>query len=87
MEEVSIRIAIDLNLFNILVEAGKPQTLEDLTKATGADGILLGLPSADPLHIDRLLTYLAARLIRSLSAVGAVGRLGRLAKRLILPRR
>ena len=42
MEEVSIRIAIDLDLFNILVKAGKPQTLEDLTKATRADGVLLG---------------------------------------------
>ena len=48
MEEVSIRIAIDLDLFNILVKGRKPQTLEDLTKATGADGVLLGVPSADP---------------------------------------
>ena len=29
MEEVSIGIAIDLDLFNILVKGGKPQTLED----------------------------------------------------------
>lgn len=44
MEEVAIRIAIDLDLFNILVKGGKPQTLNDLTKATGADGLLLGMP-------------------------------------------
>lgn len=46
MEEVSIRIAIDLNLFNILVKSGKPQTINDLTKATGANGVLLGVSSA-----------------------------------------
>ena len=80
MEEVSIRIAIDLDLFNILVKAGMPQTLEDLTKATGADGVLLGLPSAGPPHIDHLLTYLAARLLRSLGAVGAVGEVGEVGK-------
>ena len=80
MEEVSIRIAIDLDLFNILVKAGKPQTLEDLTKATGADGVLLGLPSSDPLHIDHLLRYLAARLLRSLGAVGAVGEVRKIGK-------
>ena len=37
MEEVSIRMAINLDLFNILVKSGKPQTLVDLTKATGDD--------------------------------------------------
>ncbi len=52
MEEVSIRIAIDLDLFNILVKSEKPQTLDDLTKATGADGVLLGVPSADLPHTD-----------------------------------
>ena len=52
MEEVSIRIAIDLDLFNILVKSGKPQTLDDLTKATGADGVLLGVPSANLPQID-----------------------------------
>ena len=41
MEEVSIRIAIDLDLFNILVKSGKPETLEDLAKATEADGYYL----------------------------------------------
>lgn len=46
MEEVSIRIAIDLDLFNILVNSDKPQTLDDLIKATEADGVLLGMPSA-----------------------------------------
>lgn len=80
MEEVSIRIAIDLDLFNILVKAGKPQTLGDLTKATGADGVLLGMPSVDPLHIDHLLRYLSARLLRSLGAVGAVGEVGEIGK-------
>ena len=56
MEEVSIRIAIDLDLFNILVKSGKPQTLEDLIKATGVDGTLLGTPSAKPPHSNHLLT-------------------------------
>ena len=50
MEEVSIRIAINLDLFNILVKSGKPQTLVDLTKATGADAVLLGVPSANLPH-------------------------------------
>ena len=80
MEEVSIRMAIDLDLFNILVNAGKPQTLEDLTKASGADGVLLGMPLADLLHIDHLLRYLAAGLLRSLGAVGAVGEFGEIGK-------
>ena len=80
MEETSIHIAIDLDLFNILVKAGKPQTLEDLTKATGADGVLLGMPSADPLHIDHLLRYIAARLLRSLGAIGTVGEVGEIGK-------
>ena len=53
MEEVSIRIAINLDLFNILVKSGKPQTLDDLTKATGADPVLLGIPLARPPHTDR----------------------------------
>lgn len=44
MEEVSIRIAINLDLFNILVKSEKPQTLDDLAKATGADEVLLGVP-------------------------------------------
>ena len=48
MEEVSIRIAIDLDLFNILVKSGEPQTLEALSKATGADEVLLGVLSIDP---------------------------------------
>ena len=48
MEEGFIRIAIDLDLFNILVNIAKPQTLEELSKATGADGVLLGVTSADP---------------------------------------
>ena len=33
------------------------------------------MPSADPLYIDHLLRYLAARLIRSLGAVDAMGKL------------
>ena len=57
MEEVSIRIAVDLGLFNILVNSGEPQTLEDLTKATRADGVLLGVPSLDPLRIDLTDVY------------------------------
>ena len=52
MEEVSIRIAIDLDLFNILVKSGKPQTVEDLAKVTGADRVLLGASSANPLYTD-----------------------------------
>ncbi len=52
MEEVSIRIAIDLDLFNILVKSGKPQTVEDLAKVTGGDRVLLGASSANPLYID-----------------------------------
>ena len=43
MEEVSIRIAIDLDLFNILVKAEKPQTLDDLARVTRADAVLLGM--------------------------------------------
>ena len=43
MEEVSIRIAIDLDLFNILFNARKPQTLDDLTRVTRADAVLLGM--------------------------------------------
>lgn len=50
MEEVSIRIAIDLDLFNILVKSETPQTLDDLTKATGADKVLLGMRSPKPPH-------------------------------------
>lgn len=46
MEEAFIRIAIDLDVFRILVKSGKPQTLGDLIKATRADGVLLGLLSA-----------------------------------------
>lgn len=52
MEEVSIRIAIDLDWFNILVKSGKPETLEDLIKATGADGVLLAVFSVDHSHTD-----------------------------------
>lgn len=46
MEEAFIRIAIDLDVFRILVKSGKPQTLDHLIKATGADGVLLGVLSA-----------------------------------------
>lgn len=42
MEEASIRIAINLDLFNILVKSVGPQSLADLVKATGADPVLLG---------------------------------------------
>ena len=56
MEEVSMRIAIDLDLFNILVKSGKPQTLDDLTKATGVDGTLLGTPLANHPHNNHLVT-------------------------------
>ena len=38
------------------------------------------MPSADPLHIDHLLRYLAARLLRALGAVGAVGEVGEIGK-------
>lgn len=62
MEEVSIRIAIDLDLFNILVNSDKPQTLDDLIKATEADGVLLA----------RLLRSLGA-----VGAVGEVGEVGK----------
>lgn len=47
MEEVSIRIAIDLDLFNILIKRGTQQTLEGLAKVTGAEEVLLGMASAD----------------------------------------
>ncbi|CAD6578694.1 MAG: hypothetical protein ASARMPRED_008804 [Alectoria sarmentosa] len=61
MEEAFIRIAIDLDVFRILVKSGKPQTLDDLIKATGADGVLLA----------RLLRSLGA-----VGAVGEIGEAG-----------
>ena len=85
MDEVVIRIAIDLDLFNLLIKSEKPQTLEDLTKATGADGVLLGVPSANPPHTDHLLMYSAARLLRSLGAIGAVGEVGETGEEAYVP--
>ena len=85
MDEVVIRIAIDLDLFNILIKSEKPQTLEDLTKATGADGVLLGVPSTNPPHTDHLLIYSTARLLRSLGDIGAVGEVGRIRKEAYIP--
>ena len=46
MEIVSIRIAINLDLFNILVESDHTQTLDELAAATGADLVLLGTSNA-----------------------------------------
>ena len=48
MEEVSIRIAIDLDLFNILVKSSEPQTVDGLAKITRTDGVFLGMASAHP---------------------------------------
>ena len=42
METVSIRIAINLNLFNILVKSVRPLKLTELATATSADPVLLG---------------------------------------------
>ena len=42
METVSIRIAINLNLFNILATSARPLKLNELATATGADPVLLG---------------------------------------------
>ena len=85
MEEVSIRIAIDLDLFNILVKSEEPQTLEDLTKATGADEVLLGLLSIDPPPISNLLISFTGRLLRSLGAVGAIGEVGEIGEEAYVP--
>ena len=84
MEEVSIRIAINLNLFNILVKSEKPQTLGDLAKATGADEVLLGVPPTK-YHTDHQLIHSAARLLRSLGAVGAVGEVGKVGEEAYIP--
>ena len=43
MEAVSVRIAINLDLFNILVNSDHPQSLAELAKTTGADEVLLGM--------------------------------------------
>lgn len=38
----SIRVSMDLKIFNLLSESEKPMTLDDLTEKSGADKILLG---------------------------------------------
>ena len=42
MEAVSIRIAINLNLFDILLKSTRPLKLSELATATSADPVLLG---------------------------------------------
>ena len=56
MAQVSIGIAIELNLFKILVKARKPYALDELTRGTVADTVLLGILSIKYTHYPRRST-------------------------------
>jgi hypothetical protein len=42
LHTASIRVGLDLNIFNKLVDADRPLALDELAESTGADPVLLG---------------------------------------------